>query len=150
MTVSFLSGKLALVTGGSGTIGQAIAKSLLNSGASVVLTARRLERLETVKDTLLATMPLTSADAPKVHVFSSDVSKEESVVELFQKIDELNGGVDLLINNAGTDQMQCTTSAVSPFSYFLMFRSLIFRYRYDGPRTNCRSFGIRHGKSSVR
>jgi NAD(P)-dependent dehydrogenase (short-subunit alcohol dehydrogenase family) len=105
MNASFLSGKLALVTGGSGTIGQAIAKSLLSSGASVVLTARRLEKLETAKEKLLESLQLKSADAPQVHVISSDVSKEESVVELFQKIDDLSTGVDLLINNAGTNEM---------------------------------------------
>lgn len=104
MNSSFLSGKLALVTGGSGTIGQAIAKSLLSSGASVVLTARGLEKLEAAKEKLLESIHLRGADAPhvNVHVISSDVSKEASVVELFKKIDDLSTGVDLLINNAGT------------------------------------------------
>jgi len=103
MSGTFLAGKLALVTGGSGTIGQAIAKALISSGASVVLTARRVEKLQTVKDGILKDLESTSNAVPDIHVISSDVSKEESVVELFQKIDDLSKGFDLLVNNAGTD-----------------------------------------------
>jgi NAD(P)-dependent dehydrogenase (short-subunit alcohol dehydrogenase family) len=97
---SFLRGKLALVTGGSGTIGKAIAKSLLSQGASVVLTARRIGKLEETQEALRKEV---SGNAAQVHVLSSDVSKEESVVELFQKIDQLEGGkgLNLLVNNAG-------------------------------------------------
>ena len=97
---NFLLGKLALVTGGSGTIGQAIAKSLLSQGASVVLTARRLAKLEEAQENLLKGV---SENGGQVHVLTSDVSKEESVVELFEKIDTLEGGkgLDLLVNNAG-------------------------------------------------
>lgn len=97
---SFLCGKLALVTGGSGTIGKAIARSLLSQGASVVLTARRVGKLEEVQEALRK--DIAGSDA-QVHVLPSDVSKEETVVELFQKIDKLEGGkgLDLLVNNAG-------------------------------------------------
>jgi NAD(P)-dependent dehydrogenase (short-subunit alcohol dehydrogenase family) len=98
---SFLFGKLALVTGGSGTIGQAIAKVLLSQGASVVLTARRMEKLEFAKETLQKEVDNKAA---VVHVIASDVSKEESVVNLFQEIDQLvehGKGLDLLVNNAG-------------------------------------------------
>lgn len=106
MSEGFLVGKLALVTGGSGTIGKAIAKSLLLSGASVVLTARRLEKLEKTKAELLESVKEEGKNTcPEIHVLSSDVSKEESVVELFQKIDDLTkdgSGIDLLVNNAGT------------------------------------------------
>lgn len=87
------------MTGGSGTIGQAIAKSLVSQGASVVLTARRKEKLEKAQEALqqVATNPA------QVHVITSDVSNEESVVELFNQIDQLEDGkgIDLLVNNAG-------------------------------------------------
>eukprot|EP00934_Nitzschia_sp_Nitz4_P004451 Nitzschia sp. Nitz4//scaffold22_size323478//147221//148070//NITZ4_000535-RA/size323478-processed-gene-0.463-mRNA-1//-1//CDS//3329543019//4441//frame0 len=99
-TPSFLTGKLALVTGGSGTIGRAIAKALLTSGADVILTARRVEKLEDAKEELLS--GLAEPSSAKVHVLPSDVSSEESVVSLFQSIDGLKAqGVDLLVNNAG-------------------------------------------------
>ena len=96
---NFLLGKLALVTGGSGTIGQAIAKSLVSQGASVVLTARRMEKLQKAQEALQE----VAAETAQVHVITSDVSNEDSVVELFQQIDQLEDGkgIDLLVNNAG-------------------------------------------------
>ena len=107
-----LASKVAIVTGGSGTIGQAIAKSLLSQGASVILTARRLERLKEVQEVLRKDLPSGGGndESQQVHVIASDVSKEDTVVELFNKIDKLhqnNGGgggkntLDLLVNNAG-------------------------------------------------
>lgn len=97
--------KLALITGGGGTIGKAIAKAFLAQNISVILTGRRLSKLEEVMKTLLEEKPST-VDAT-VDVISSDVSKEESVVKLFEQIDKLDestgrvGGVDILVNNAG-------------------------------------------------
>eukprot|EP00531_Pseudo-nitzschia_arenysensis_P005113 CAMPEP_0116140354 /NCGR_PEP_ID=MMETSP0329-20121206/13797_1 /TAXON_ID=697910 /ORGANISM="Pseudo-nitzschia arenysensis, Strain B593" /LENGTH=258 /DNA_ID=CAMNT_0003635451 /DNA_START=57 /DNA_END=833 /DNA_ORIENTATION=- len=97
-----MASKLALVTGGAGTIGKAIAKALLSANISVVLTGRRLAKLEEVKETLLAGRS-SSVDA-SVYAISSDISKEESVVQLFQEISALengSGSVDILVNNAG-------------------------------------------------
>ena len=97
--------KIALVTGGSGTIGKAIAKALLAQNMSVVLTGRRLAKLEEVKQDLLGKKP-SVVDA-SVYAISSDISKEESVVRLFEEISKLKecadrgGGVDVLVNNAG-------------------------------------------------
>ena len=88
MSGGFLCGKLAVVTGGSGTIGQAIAKALVSSGASVVLTARRPEKLASVREKILESWK--GDNLPRIYCIASDVSKEESVVELFQKIDGLN------------------------------------------------------------
>lgn len=90
-----------MVTGGSGTIGQAIAKALVSSGASVVLTARRPEKLASVREEILK--GCKGNIIPQIYCIPSDVSKEESVVELFQKIDGLSQPIDLLVNNAGTN-----------------------------------------------
>jgi len=96
-SMSFLSGKLAVVTGGSGTIGQAIAKGLISRGSSVVLVGRRIEKLEESRAKLLEEHPSST-----ISIITSDVANEASVVSLFKKIDEEIGRVDLLINNAGT------------------------------------------------
>ena len=106
---SFLAGKLALVTGGSGTIGKAIARGLVSQGASVVLTARRMNKLEQTQEVLKGEF----SDA-NIHIIPSDVSKEESVVDLFQEIDKIGGGtgVDLLVNNAGECLGYCYVSSV--------------------------------------
>ena len=94
------AGSICLVTGGSGTIGLAIAKALVQGGArKVILTGRSLSKLERAAASIVA------ADASKdgiVHCIPCDVTQESSVESLFQTIDEQTGGhVNLLINNAG-------------------------------------------------
>eukprot|EP00545_Synedropsis_sp_CCMP1620_P005520 CAMPEP_0119014210 /NCGR_PEP_ID=MMETSP1176-20130426/9416_1 /TAXON_ID=265551 /ORGANISM="Synedropsis recta cf, Strain CCMP1620" /LENGTH=243 /DNA_ID=CAMNT_0006967361 /DNA_START=23 /DNA_END=750 /DNA_ORIENTATION=+ len=101
--MSLLANKLAVVTGGSGTIGKAIAGALLNQGARVVLTGRSLDKLHDAKDTL----PQSYRDS--ISCLACDVTKEDSVVDLFQKIKTDHGGCNLLINNAGTAATGATT-----------------------------------------
>ena len=98
-TASNLLGKLALVTGGSGTIGQAIAKALAAQGASVVIAGRNLERLEKAAATIASQVP-----SSQIQCIPCDVTDEESVCELFQKMmaDQTSSSLDLLVNNAGT------------------------------------------------
>ena len=88
--------KIAVITGGSGAIGQAIAKKLLSQRATIVLTGRRVENLQEAQDHLLQAYPESN-----VSFVSSDVSKEESVKQFFETIDKEHGGLDLLVNNAG-------------------------------------------------
>ena len=89
--MSFLASKVALVTGGSGTIGQAIAKGLLQQGAAVCLVGRRVEALEKAQQHL--------SSYGSVSYVSCDISNEESVVDLYMTMDEQYGRIDLLINN---------------------------------------------------
>jgi NAD(P)-dependent dehydrogenase (short-subunit alcohol dehydrogenase family) len=119
---SILSGKVALITGGGGTIGEAIASKLVGHGASVILVGRTLERLQQAKQNVLSQVeaqlqplqvqvqvqvPHQSGDQhehEKVSIVSCDVTQEESVVQMFLALDQQyksNGGIDLLVNNAG-------------------------------------------------
>jgi NAD(P)-dependent dehydrogenase (short-subunit alcohol dehydrogenase family) len=96
---SFLHGKVALITGGGGTIGVAIASKLVGKGASVVLVGRSVERLEKGRSKVLEK---TQKAKEQVEICSCDVTKEESVISMFEALDQqYKGGVDLLVNNAG-------------------------------------------------
>ncbi len=81
-----LEGCRALVTGASGGLGQAIARALHARGAIVVLTARRTEVLEGLRDDL----------GPRTEVVPADLAKGEDVAALAKKA----GRVDLLVANA--------------------------------------------------
>ena len=85
-----LSGKIALVTGGSRGIGFATAKILSENGATVVITAKNLERLE--KATL---------EIPNSVGISGDIRNKNDVKNIINKIIERFGKLDILVNNAG-------------------------------------------------
>lgn len=89
-----LTGKKALVTGGSKGIGLAIAAGLANAGAKVLITGRDETVLQEVADEL-------SGRNLDVSWKVADVTSKQAVVELFDFIDTEFGGVDILVNNAG-------------------------------------------------
>jgi 3-dehydrosphinganine reductase len=90
--------KTAYITGGSSGIGLAIARELMRRGATVVLIARRRERLESAREDLQS---LTNKGHQTVHIVSVDVSKMDQVREKLSKIAGPYGAPDILINSAG-------------------------------------------------
>lgn len=88
-----LSGKLALITGATGGIGAAIARTFCAQGASVVLTGTR----ETVLDDLAQ-----SLNRENVFCLKADLSEPEQSDNLIERAEELAGKkLDILVNNAG-------------------------------------------------
>ncbi len=90
-----LTGKVALVTGGSDGIGKATAMRLAQEGAKVVICARRPDVLEAAAEDIRST---TGGDAMAV---PADVSKPDDLASLFDKIIAAHGRIDILVNNAG-------------------------------------------------
>jgi 3-oxoacyl-(acyl-carrier-protein) reductase len=86
-----LTGKSALITGASGGIGAAIARTLHGAGASVVLSGTRLAPLEALSAELGA----------RAHVASCDLSDAAAVEALPKQAVAAMGAVDILVNNAG-------------------------------------------------
>ncbi|NKB48548.1 MAG: 3-oxoacyl-[acyl-carrier-protein] reductase [Alphaproteobacteria bacterium] len=86
-----LSGKGALVTGASGGIGAAIARTLHANGANVALSGTRAERLEALASELGA----------RAHVVPADLSDGDAVDALPAAAEAALGSLDILINNAG-------------------------------------------------
>src|ERR1039458_3814306 len=93
LNMETISGKIAIVTGGTRGIGRAIAERLLREGASVAICGRRKEMVERVVGEM---QPLG-----RVAGHAADVTKVEQVGELFQAVDREFGGLDILVNNAG-------------------------------------------------
>ncbi|MFO1249226.1 MAG: 3-oxoacyl-[acyl-carrier-protein] reductase [Alphaproteobacteria bacterium] len=87
-----LTGKTALVTGASGGIGGAIAKSLHAQGAKVVLSGTRAEALEAVRGELGANAFIAPANL-------SDIASVEGLVKAAEEA--AGSGIDILVNNAG-------------------------------------------------
>lgn len=89
-----LSGRTALVTGGSRGIGRAVALKLAREGAEVVVTATSLERAQKTVDEITAL-------GGKALAVKVDVSNMSDVESLFARISEVFGKLDILVNNAG-------------------------------------------------
>ncbi|NMG41196.1 SDR family NAD(P)-dependent oxidoreductase [Chelativorans sp. ZYF759] len=86
--------KVILVTGASGGIGEAIARELAAHGATVLLGARRLERVEAIA----AEIRLTGGTADAVGL---DVADRQSMFDFVRAAQDRWGRVDVLVNNAG-------------------------------------------------
>jgi NADP-dependent 3-hydroxy acid dehydrogenase YdfG len=89
-----IDGQVALVTGASSGIGRAVARDLGAGGASVVLAARRAERLAELAD------ELTAAGARALAV-PADVTDQDEVERLHDAAIDRFGRVDILVNNVG-------------------------------------------------
>ena len=86
-----LTGRIALVTGASGGLGQAIAHALHAQGASVALSGTRREALET----------LAAALGARVHAAPCDLFDIAAVEALIPAVESALGPIDILVNNAG-------------------------------------------------
>lgn len=90
-----LSGKVAIVTGGTKGIGRGIAEALVREGASVSINARKENEIND------ATEALNKLGGGKAVGFACDVRDYAQVQSLFAQTASAFGGVDILVNNAG-------------------------------------------------
>ena len=93
-----LAGKKCLVTGGTKGLGLACVKEFLELGADVLFTARDQEALTNLQDALAK-----SYGKARVHGFAADVSTTQGRELLVAHAKELWSGIDVLVNNVGTN-----------------------------------------------
>lgn len=89
-----IQGKVVVITGASSGLGEAAARHLSKEGATVVLGARRLDRIEALAQ------ELTQAGG-KALALATDVTRPEQVKALVDAAVQACGRVDVMINNAG-------------------------------------------------
>src|SRR5882724_11155008 len=89
-----LTGRVALVTGGSRGLGLQIAHALGEFGASLALVARKQAELDAAVEEL-------SAAGCRAVAFAADLSTAEAASSLAERVMEHFGRIDILVNNAG-------------------------------------------------
>jgi hypothetical protein len=104
-----LSGRVAFVTGASSGLGAQFARTLSQAGAAVVLAARRIERLKTLR----AELESMGGDA---HVVELDVTDPDSIKSAVAHAETEMGTIDILVNNSGVSTTQKLVD-VSPEDY---------------------------------
>ena len=123
-----LSGKVAVITGASSGIGAALALRLSTEGATLVLAARRKQKLNEVAEKIRKGGPAS----PPVFPVQCDLSVKEEAEQLVHRTVNEFGRIDILVNNAGrghlasvedtTDNMIHSMFAVNVFSLWYTTR----------------------------
>jgi hypothetical protein len=108
-----LSGRVAFVTGASSGLGAQFARVLSRAGAGVVLAARRLERLKTLR----AEIEAAGGDA---HIVGLDATDPASIRAAVAHAETEMGAIDILVNNAGVGRTQMLTE-VTPEDFDHIF-----------------------------
>jgi NAD(P)-dependent dehydrogenase (short-subunit alcohol dehydrogenase family) len=108
-----LSGRVAMITGASSGLGAQFARALSAAGAGVVLAARRVERLKTLR----AEIEAADGDA---HVVGLDVTSIESIRAAVAHAETEMGPIDILVNNAGVGTTQHLTEVTAEDYDFIM------------------------------
>ncbi len=94
-----LASRVAMVTGASSGLGVRFARMLADNGARVVLAARRIERLEKLRDEI-------GAAGGQASVVALDVTDIESIRTAVRQVEEQVGPIDILVNNSGVSTTQ--------------------------------------------
>lgn len=92
-----LTGKVAIVTGGSKGLGEAMAAGLASAGANVLLVSRNEQEAKAAAATIAKEYPVQATG------MAADVSDESQVIELVRKCIQQFGKIDILVNNAGVN-----------------------------------------------
>src|SRR4051812_45027517 len=95
-----LTGKVALVTGGSKGLGKAMARGLAEVGADIVISSRHEDELKA------ALADILQGTGPRGHYVVADMVKRGEAQRLAKAALDQFGRVDVLINNAGTNRPQ--------------------------------------------
>jgi 2-deoxy-D-gluconate 3-dehydrogenase len=90
-----LKGKVAIITGGNGGIGKAIARGLAGVGADVVIAARNARK------TAAAATEIKAETGVRVLELEVDVQQESAIEAMAEKVIATFGRIDVLVNNAG-------------------------------------------------
>lgn len=97
MSLFDLTGKVALVTGGSKGLGKAMARGLVEAGADVAISSRNEAELNDALKQILAGTQRQGAS------FVADLSQRSESIRLAERVIERFGKIDILVNNAGSN-----------------------------------------------
>jgi NAD(P)-dependent dehydrogenase (short-subunit alcohol dehydrogenase family) len=136
-----LSGRVALITGASGGLGEQFAKTLARAGAAVVLAGRRTDRL-------MALRAHIEAGGGDAHVVAMDVTDRASIKAAVAHAETEVGAIDILVNNSGvstTQRLQDVTEEDYDYIFDTNTKGAFFVAQEVGRRMLARANGAAPG-----
>jgi gluconate 5-dehydrogenase len=124
-----LDGKVAVVIGGAGGIGEIMASGLAGQGAKVVVASRNMQRLESVAQ------KIKSETKSETAAFQVDVTEKQNVAQLVKQVVSKFGTVDILVNSQGANLKRAAVDF--PVDDW----DLMFRINVKGTMLSCSEFG---------
>jgi NAD(P)-dependent dehydrogenase (short-subunit alcohol dehydrogenase family) len=124
-----LDGKVAVVIGGAGGIGQIIALGLAEQGAKVVIASRNMQKLEAVAQKIQRD---TKSEAT---AFQVDITDQQRVAQLVKQVISKFGTVDILVNSQGANVKR------NAVDFPVGDWDLMFNVNVKGTMLACREFG---------
>lgn len=116
-----LSGKVAIITGASRGIGEAIALAYAQAGADIVIASRKMPGLQPVADKI-------AAMGRKVLAVPTNAGEFDQLEALVEKTKDHFGGVDILVNNAGTNPTFGPIVSTEDWVFDKIFKVNVFGY----------------------
>lgn len=105
-----LTGKIAIVTGASKGIGEAIARGLAEYGAAVVVSSRKQPAVDEVAAAF-------KADGLEASAIAANMGNIEDIQNLYEKTVASYGGVDIIVNNAAANPAYGPIQTIEPWAY---------------------------------
>jgi NAD(P)-dependent dehydrogenase (short-subunit alcohol dehydrogenase family) len=130
-----IQGQTAIITGGSGILGSAMAQGLAQAGANIVVIGLHEEKTSAVVQAILA-------QGGKALAIACNVLERADLQQALEQVTATFGQVDILVNAAGGNAPQATTSPDNPF--FDLDKTAIdsvFALNFTGTLLSCQVFG---------
>ena len=124
-----LDGKVAVVIGGAGGIGEIMAFGLAGQGAKVVVASRNMQKLEAVAH------KIQSQTKSEAAAFQVDVTEKQSVAQLVKQVVSKFGTVDILVNSQGANLKRAAVD------FPVEDWDLMFNINVKGTMLSCSEFG---------
>lgn len=132
------SDQTALITGAAGNLGSAVARGLLSGGAKLVLAAHSTDKL-------VHEYPALANDDDHMLEGGVDLTQEDEVLALFERIDNRYGGIDILVNTVGGfrggEPIAKSTLEDWNFMFRINLETALLTSRAAAPRMTARSYG---------
>src|SRR5688572_25514950 len=147
MNLFNLSGEVAVVIGGTGVLGGALAEGLAEAGANVAVMGRNTERGQARAETI-------EGKGGHAAFFAADAVSRESLAEAHKKIEATLGAPTILLNAAGGNDPKVTVTADHPFEAIAVedWRANFDLNLVGGVLLPCQEFGpgmCQRGKGSI-